>query len=250
MTQRVRRFDSSSDEYHKAFQLFLDHTDQKARARERLEKLVAGLPSRNVFIDAGAGTGKVTAWLEGSFGRTIAAEPNASLRKELAATCPSAEILGDMILDAKIAPKADFVLASHVFYYIDGRDWMPNLERLASWLAPQGMATVILQNRKTDCMEMLRHFLRQSFDLNLLASAFDKAHAGKYRTSVHTVPSFIRTPDLETACRVAEFMLNLLPLADPPAMADLRSYVDRNFKHEGGYRFSCTQDFLEIQKLG
>ncbi|MBI3313893.1 MAG: methyltransferase domain-containing protein [Candidatus Omnitrophica bacterium] len=247
--QPIRIFDSSSADYHKAFQVFLDHTDQKAKARERLDELVSDLSSRRVLIDAGAGNGKVTAWFTDAFEHTIAAEPNASLRKELKETCPRAEVLEQTILDARISHKGDFILASHVFYYIKGDEWLKNLETLASWLSPEGTLVVILQNHGSDCMKMLRHFLGQSFNLEELADDFGKNNSPRYRLSLDTVPSHITTPDLDAAYTVAEFMLNLLPLPNPPSETEVSKYVQTHFAQgPNKYRFSCTQDFLEIRR--
>ncbi len=248
-TQRIQVFDSSSQAYHKAFQTFLDHTDQKTRARETLGRKVAGLTHKRIFIDAGAGNGKVTAWFTDSFQQTLAMEPNPSLRQELATVCPRAKILPDIILEAKVSDKADFILASHVFYYIPGPEWMANLDRMVSWLAPQGTLIVILQNSQSDCMQMLRHFLKRAFDLKQLAGAFEEKAADDLEVSVETVPSRISTPDLDKAYSVAEFMLNLLPLPEPPASAEVCGYVQKHFKaKDGSFRFSCTQDFLQIRR--
>ena len=88
MPHRVKGYDSQSSAYHQAFQVFLDHTDQKVKAQQWLNRLVQTLPSRRVFIDIGAGNGKVTSWFMGSFNHTIATEPNESLRAELKKNCP------------------------------------------------------------------------------------------------------------------------------------------------------------------
>jgi hypothetical protein len=49
---------------------------------------------------------------------------------------------------------------------------------------------------------------------------------------------------------VAEFMLNLLPIATPPLRSALEKYVGREFAAPtGGYRFSCSQDFLAIRPI-
>ena len=53
--ERIAVYDSRGEAYHRAFQVFLDHTDQKAVARAWLDRLVESLPARRVFIDAGAG---------------------------------------------------------------------------------------------------------------------------------------------------------------------------------------------------
>src|SRR5207244_9856991 len=92
-------YSSLSSDYQRAFQVFLDHTDQKTTARAWLDHLVAGLPSRQVFVDAGAGKGKVTAWFTDAFERTIAIEPNPHLRADLAQHCPSVEVVPDTIVE-------------------------------------------------------------------------------------------------------------------------------------------------------
>src|SRR5437879_13667034 len=81
--ETIAVYDSQSREYHQAFQVFLDHTDQKLKAQKWLTDLIDSLPSRRVFIDAGAGNGMVSTLFTERFGRTIAIEPNASLRSEL-----------------------------------------------------------------------------------------------------------------------------------------------------------------------
>ncbi|MCE3224641.1 MAG: uncharacterized protein K0S58_2821 [Nitrospira sp.] len=79
----VRVFDSQGEDYKRAFQVFLDHTDQKRNARRFLQRVVEDLPARKVFIDAGAGTGEVTKAFAPTFDRTIAIEPNAHLLAQL-----------------------------------------------------------------------------------------------------------------------------------------------------------------------
>src|SRR5437667_499675 len=69
--ETIAVYDSQSREYHQAFQVFLDHTDQKLKAQQWLSNLIDRMPSRRVFIDVGAGNGKVTAWFTERFGRTI-----------------------------------------------------------------------------------------------------------------------------------------------------------------------------------
>ena len=156
--ETVTVYDSQTEKYHEAFQIFLDHTDQKAKARERLDELVRSLSKKDVFIDAGAGNGKVTAWFTDLFKRTIANEPNSLLREDLKQTCPKAEVHAEMILQSKMPVKGDLVLCSHVFYYIPQQEWMPTLEKLASWVAPDGVLAVIIQYHDSDCMRMLQHF--------------------------------------------------------------------------------------------
>ena len=241
-------YDSQTPQYHRAFQVFLDHTDQKDTARAWLDNQVQAVPSRQVLIDAGAGTGKVTAWYTDQFQQTVAIEPNPSLCQELRHTCPTAQVLPQMILDARPPAKGDLVLCSHVFYYIQRNDWMRTLEQLVSWLAPQGVFVAVLQNPETDCMRMLDHFFGQRFNLSVLAAAFQSAHGDHYRVELDTVPARVETTNLEAAYIVAEFMLNLLPTPRPPAQGTVLEYIQQRFATSAGtFRFSCDQDFLRIQ---
>jgi ubiquinone/menaquinone biosynthesis C-methylase UbiE len=74
-SELIQVFDSHGEAYKRAFQTFLDHTDQKRNAKRFLQQLVDRLPNRNVFIDAGAGNGEVTKAFADAFDRTIAIDP-------------------------------------------------------------------------------------------------------------------------------------------------------------------------------
>ena len=86
--ETIRVYDSQSELYHTAFETFLQHTDQKTNARDWLERFIALLPQRRVFIDAGAGTGQLTSWLIPQFTRTIALEPNPYLPSDFQNSFP------------------------------------------------------------------------------------------------------------------------------------------------------------------
>ncbi|MBL8798819.1 MAG: methyltransferase domain-containing protein [Planctomycetia bacterium] len=246
---RVTVYSSLDSQYHHAFQVFLDHTDQKTKALAWLENRLASLPERRVLIDAGAGTGQLTAWVGASFERVIAIEPNASLREDLRKNCPRADISGDLILAAQPALPGDFVLCSHVFYYLEADQWLAHLEKLASWLSERGVLAVALQNSGTDCQRMIQHFLQQRFDLAALGREFEQRHGNAFEVQIDTVEAWIATPAFAEAYIIAEFMLNLLPMPNPPERQAVEDYVRKHFQDgQGGYRFSCHQDFLQVQR--
>lgn len=249
MSQYVTVFDSLGKEYEQAFATFLANTDQKDKARDWLDRGVNSLPKRRTFVDAGAGTGKVTAWYVPQFEKTVAIEPNPHLREHLAQACPTAEIVPSMIMQAQVA-EADFVLNSHVFYYIPETEWTDHLERLASFLSPTGLLVVILQNSGTDCMKMVERFHGRKFDLTALRRRFDTAHGKQFHSAVETVPCHVTTNNFADTYTIAEFMLNLLPFPTPPERAAVEEYVRQNFAAGGGFRFSCSQDFLQIRRAG
>jgi hypothetical protein len=248
---RVQSFASNSPEYHQAFKAFLEHTDQKEKALGWLSDEVAKLRNRNVMIDAGAGNGKLTTWFIPRFQQIVAIEPNPSLEVALRVACPSVLVLPTTITAAIPPVEGDFVLCSHVFYYIPRSEWEANLERLISWLAPGGVLAVALQNTETDCMRMLKHFMGRRFDLGELCRLAQSRPREQFAVRIETVPAHIQTGDLDTACTIAEFILNLLPMPNPPTWEALERYVNDNFRQaEGGYRFSCHQDFLRVERSG
>jgi trans-aconitate methyltransferase len=249
MEEAVQAYDSQSEAYHRAFRVFLAHTDQKVNARRWLDELLKNMPARRLAIDAGAGTGEVTALLLEHFTRTAAIEPNPSLVTELKKRCPAATVLPVKILDADPGAEADLVLCSHVLYYIDRRQWMAHARKMASWLAPNGVLVIVLQNHETDCMRMLEAFQGQRFDLSALEKEFAAAHRQEFEVERQTVTAHVTTSDEDAAYVIAEFMLNLLPMKSPPSRAAVQRYMSEHFeRHGGGYRFSCHQDFLVIHR--
>jgi hypothetical protein len=237
------------DAYRQAFQLFLQHTDQKRQTRDWLLGQLRHLTHRRVFIDAGAGSGQVMAWLADQFQRTIAIEPNPFFHPLLKHAWGSAEVLGAKIADVA-PPAADLILCLHVFYYLDPADWRNQLARLASWLAPDGLLVLALQNTESDGMRMLRHFGGARFDLAQLARDFGDQCRDQFDVVLETMPARVACPDFATVYRIAEFMLNGLPLPATPRRQELEDYVREHFAVSGGgYGYSCAQDLLQVRRL-
>lgn len=223
-------FDSQGEDYKRAFQFFLDHTDQKRNAKRLLQALVHDLPARKVFIDAGAGNGELTRTFAGAFDRTIAIEPNTHPLTQLQRAIPQVDAIGTSTLAASREPQGDFVLWSHTLY-IPAEEWLSHLERLVSWMSPTGLTVVVLQNRGTNCMTILEHFFGHQFDLGGLADAFRAKHCDRYEVTTTLDPAHVQTSEPAAANIVAEFMLNLLPISQPPARRDLKACAQQTSPH-------------------
>jgi trans-aconitate methyltransferase len=244
----VQVFDSQGESYKQAFQVFLNHTDQKRNAKRMLQQVVDAMPIRDVFIDAGAGNGEVTRAFADAFGRTIAIEPNLYLLSQLQQALPHVEAIGEPILKAKPGTKGDLILCSHILYYIPPEEWLAHLECLVSWMSPNGVTLVILQNRETGCMNMVHHFLNHRFELRHVADVFQQKYKDRYEVITTLDPAHVDTSDFASAYAVAEFMLNLLPMPHPPRRQDLETYIKTHFTGvTGSYRIPVHQDFLQIR---
>lgn len=244
----VQVFHSQGEDYKRAFQVFLDHTDQKRNAKRWLQGVVEQLPARHVFIDAGAGNGEVTQTLAPAFGRSIAIEPNAFLLNQLRQAVSNAETIADTILNATPQVQGDLVLCSHTLYYIPAEQWLAHLERLVSWMSPTGVTIVVLQNRESGCMNMVHHFFGHRFELRQVAEQFRVKHGDRYEVVITLDPAHVDTPDFSSAFAVAEFMLNLMPIYQAPMRQEVETYLRAHFETaEGRYRIPVHQDFLQIR---
>ena len=244
----VRIFDKQGEAYKEAFQIFLDHTDQKRNARRWLQQVVDTLPTKRVFIDAGAGNGEVTKAFAGAFARTIAIEPNLYLLKQLQQALPSVEAIALPILTAQPPAQADLVLCSHTFYYIPQDQWLEHLRRLVSWMSPTGVTIVVLLNRETGGMNMLHYFSGHRFDLRRTGEAFQSQERDRYHVVITTDPAHVDTPDRVKAYAVAEFFLNSVEMKQTPSRREVEAYLEANFKtQDGRYRIPVSQDFIEIR---
>ncbi|WP_218920211.1 class I SAM-dependent methyltransferase [Chondromyces crocatus] len=246
----IALLDPIGEEYRRAFSLFLAHTDQKDVARVHLTDVVAQLPEHHVFLDVGAGSGRITRWFTESFEQTIAIEPSPHMREQLAQACPTARIIPDTIMNAEPGVRADFVLCSHSFYYVPADRWATHLRRMLGWLSDGGEMVLILQNPRSDCMEMVHHFSGQRIDIGeLVQLVHGEPDGADYSVRLETLPSLIETPDVGTAITIAEFIVNLIPLDEPPPYQEVRDYVQRHFADPSDRcRLTCSQDFVRIRR--
>ncbi len=247
--QSINVYTSQSQQYEDTFKFYLEHSNEKVKTHEWLDQLVKRLPSRQLMIDAGAGYGLTTALFTDYFAQTIAVEPNDSFITQLKKNCPTVEVQHHTILDADLpSGSADLILCLHVFYHIVQEEWLANLEKMASWLSPNGVLVVAMANHESQCMKIYERFYKLEADLTALARTFEDQKGHKYEVVVETIPLNVRARSFEDAYTLAEFMLNPPPSPLPPSRHALEEYVHEYFTcPDGGYCFSCDQILLQIR---
>ena len=135
-----------------------------------------------------------------------------------------------------------------VLYYIPPKEWLAHLERLVSWMSPSGVTIVILQNRRYWLHEHVAPFFNHRFELCHVAELLRQKHRDRYEVRTAVDPAHVETPDFASAYTVTEFMLNLLPIYEPPKRLEVESYIATHFATgDGGYRIPVHQDFVEIR---
>lgn len=249
--ERISAFSPDSEDYRRAFDCFLSHTDQKRVMLAELARLCDALAKRDVLIDAGAGNGILATWLADRFRRVIAIGPSECLRRQIPGNCPRAEILPQTILEADPGCCASLVLCSHVFYHVEQSGWLAHLERMASWLDKQGLLVVCLENPAADCQKMVWKFSSRRFDLQPLLAGFRARHSTDFTADIHTLRSEIKTDTLDDAFTIAEFLLSSAcspPLGAVATVDAVKGYIETHFSKDGGFAFSCDQDLMLIRR--
>lgn len=115
-------------------------------------------------------------------------------------------------------------------------------------MATTGVTILVLQHRESGCMNMLHHFFGHRFELRQTVKAFRAKHGDSYEVVTTLDPAHVETPDLGKTYAVAEFMLNLLDITNPPLRRDVEAYLHTHFATaDGGFEIPVHQDFVEIR---
>ena len=102
---------------------------------------VAGVSAGATVLDLGAGTGKLTRQLVGTFARVIAVEPAAAMRRVLVQRCPEAEAAEGTAERIPLADGAvDAVFAAEAFHHFDAPRAVGEIARV---LRPRGTLVLL-----------------------------------------------------------------------------------------------------------
>ena len=252
--QLITAFDSNSKQYSQYFQWFLESTNQKQLAREWLNQYLNQLPPRETCLDIGAGNGEMFDLLNNFCSRYIAIEPNESLASKLAKKLPSEDIIKQPIQEVKCQiPPVDFILLSHVMYYILRSQWKVNLDRCLDWLKPQGTLIAVLQNPRSDSNKMVRSLLGNSYSHEFQSLAWQYLQSN-FQVAIDSRTAWIVTDSIEKMSGIAIFLINTLypeQLSlhpNLPNYGDVEEWLLKNALVNGKFKISCSQDFIQISK--
>ncbi|MFK8845033.1 class I SAM-dependent methyltransferase [Streptomyces sp. Ac-502] len=241
-----QELDPAHPRYSDILHAYRTYSDEAEHLKSYLSGIVDHLPRRDVFIDAGAGTGEYTALLADRFATTLAIEPDAALHAELRTTCPGAETLPVPILSAAPREPADFVLCSHVLYYVPEAKWPGHLSAMLSWLRAGGELAIVLQHPESGCMRIARHFGAPTRTLTSLLPHVKSATGRPYHGDVVRRPASLHMPDLATALDICQLVLG--PLDTSSARTQVAAYLHAHAARPGGgFVLSCDQEILRVR---
>lgn len=118
------------------------------------------LRRRDMWVDLGAGNGRLTLRLAAGFTRRIVVEPDPILysmaRYAVLSRFPGSVVLRDELpaVLERVRDGCDVILLSHVFYHLEKDDWQGLITRLFGKLTPGGALVIVLWNRQSEAYEI------------------------------------------------------------------------------------------------
>ncbi len=246
LKREERKIESGHQTYKRRFGLFVRSTDQKARQIETVKSIVATLPQTGHFLDVGAGTGEITEAVSAYFKRTTVVEPNPEYAKQLAGRFPEFQIYENNFDGVNLVGALfDFILCSHVLYYIPEKNWMAMIERMVFHLSEQGKLAIVLQSPEGPLPDLFRRLGGKTGEAVRLWGALVRRF-GRDRVRAHYGVSRIKARSIHEMAEIATFLFHEKRFESKKP--EIRRYFARNCKIRGGY--AVEQDFITFEILG
>lgn len=241
------------------YHLFLKSTDQKAVIISRVEKIIEDsfdnerLKEEGVMLDVGTSDGLILKALMHNFSLCVSIEPDEKATKKLQEeNIPGLMVVTDFIQNYSPpdGERYDFILVSHMLYYIEVEERKKQVERITSWLKPGGKLVLIhganIQSGKHDKVRMMRKLGSGDTDVEsekIIAHMEEKG----YTVTSEPLESKV-VANLEDMVDILKFLLRI-PLPElEPRTSELREYVKVNLWDEKmqTYRLRIPQDVVIV----
>ena len=139
----------------------VNNCDYSNQINDLIQKnIISKLNSKKAFLDIGAGPGKITQLLSKKFIKTYIVEPNENYNDFYKENNFITYNLNYM--DYNLDKKYDFILCSHVLYYVGDKDWTAFIKKIYDSLEKGGKAVIVLIAPKG-----IRHQLQSSINPNI-----------------------------------------------------------------------------------
>lgn len=235
-------------EYRRQLDLFTRSSTEKQIELVKLGEVLAGITNRDAFLDIGAGGGYLTIPLSQSFEKTVIVEPNGKQGDFLRRRCPEFTVHHDTWGNIDLGGTFfDFILCSHVLYYIDSDAWLPALEKMYGRLAPGGRIAVVLQSPIGEVAAFFNQFTR--YDVDILGLWRDLyMRYGDDAVGVRYFLNEIWTESLEDMVDIGLFLL--IDRRFRACRDEIRLYIEANQRVPGGFRMMQDEILLSLRKPG
>ncbi len=233
--------------YQRQLALFAGSSTEKGIELVKLGEIIGGLSQRRYFLDIGAGGGDLTIPISQSFKETTVVEPNAKQASYLKRRCPNFTIYNDILGNVNLGSKRyDFILCSHVLYYIEEGHWLTTIEKMYAHLKDGGRIAIVLQSPIGEVAGFFNQFTH--YDVNILELWRDLIQRyGDDTIEVWYFMNEIWTDNLEDMVTIGLFLL--IDSRFREYEEEIRQYFESHHKRADGYRMMQDEILLVIKKI-
>lgn len=234
-------------EYQRQLAVFVKSSTEKGIELIKIGEIIAGLAKRKYFLDIGAGGGDLTIPISQSFDETTVVEPNEKQANFFKKRCPHFKVYNNFWENVDLAPRRfDFILCSHVLYYIEEAQWITTIEKMYAHLEEGGRIAVVLQSPVGEVADFFNQFTR--YDVNILELWRVLIHRyGDDAIEVRYFLNEIRTDNLDDMVTIGLFLL--LDQSFKKYEEKIRQYFESHHKMQGGYRIKQDEILLIVKKI-
>jgi len=233
-------------EYQRQLAVFVKSSTEKGIELVRVGETMAGLTHRRHFLDIGAGGGDLTIPISQSFSKTTVVEPNEKQAAYLQRRCPQFTIHQANWEEVYLAhTRFDFILCSHVLYYIEEGHWLSTVQKMYRHLDDRGRIAIVLQSPIGEVARFFNRFTR--YDVNVLELWGELIRLyGEEAVDVRYFLNEIWTESLEDMVTIGLFLLIDSRFREQEEA--IRQYFATHHAVEGGYRLVQDEILLEVKK--
>ncbi len=232
--------------YQRQLRLFASSSSEKGLELIKIGEILGGLRRRHSFLDIGAGGGDLTIPLAGSFRKTTVVEPNSRQIAFLRRQRPEFECIHDNWERVDLGERRfDFILCSHVLYYIDREKWLPTVVKMHAHLEPAGRLVLVVQSPIGQVAEFFNAFTRYDAPVLPLWKELGERY-GPDALDVRYFLNDIRTKTLEDMVDIGLFLLCDRRFGQ--RRQEIAAYFENRHRVPGGYRLVQDEILLSVTK--
>jgi precorrin-6B methylase 2 len=233
-------------EYQRQLALFVQCSTEKGIELVKVGEILAELGHRRYFLDIGAGGGALTIPISQSFGETTVVEPNELQASFLRRRCPHFKVYSDLWGNVDLGSKRyNFILCSHVLYYIGEGDWLTTIEKMYTHLEAGGRIAIVLQSPLGEVADFFNQFTHYDVQILELWRELIQRY-GDNAIEVRYFMNEIWTESLEDMVTIGLFLL-----IDPrfnEHKDEMRQYFESHHRVPEGYRLMQDEILLVVKK--
>jgi adenine deaminase len=234
-------------EYKRQLTVFVRASTEKGIELVKIGEIVAGIRERRSFLDIGAGGGDLTIPVSQSFSETTVVEPNERQASYFRRRCPHFKVYNESWERIALGKKRfDFILCSHVLYYIEEGRWLNTMEKMYSHLEKGGRMAIVLQSPIGQVADFFKQFT--GYEVNVLDLWRDLVlKYGEEAVDVRYFTNEIWTDNLDDMVAIGLFLL--LDRRFLKQKEDIKRYFEANHMADGGYKILQDDILLSVKKI-